>query len=159
MMRTEIDGSETHVEAGTTVLEAVRSLGGDVPTLCFDERQEPFGACRVRMVDVAGAPRPVAACTTPCRDGMAVDTLGPTARRIFAATLELVLSELPEPPAEHSELAAVARARRRRRATLAGSRARARPRPAAPVPRSATGALHLVRALRAVATRSRARSR
>ena len=50
--------------------EAVRSLGGDVPTLCFDERLEPFGACRVCMVGVAGARGPVAACTTPCRDGM-----------------------------------------------------------------------------------------
>lgn len=109
MMRIEIDGSETHVAPGTTVLEAVRSLGGDVPTLCFDERQEPFGACRVCMVGVSGAPRPVAACTTPCRDGMAVDTLDPTARRIAAATVELVLSELPEPPAEDTELAAVAR--------------------------------------------------
>jgi bidirectional [NiFe] hydrogenase diaphorase subunit len=109
MMRIEIDGSETHVKAGTTVLEAVRSLGGDVPTLCFDERQEPFGACRVCMVGVADAPRPVAACTTLCRDGMVVDTRDPTARRIAAATVELVLSELPEPPAEHTELAAVAR--------------------------------------------------
>ncbi|MEY2513851.1 MAG: formate dehydrogenase major subunit [bacterium] len=109
MMRIEIDGRTTHVEPGTTVLQAVRSLGGDVPTLCFDDRLQPFGACRVCMVGVAGAPGPVAACTAPCRDGMVVDTLDPTARRIAAATVELVLSELPEPPAEHTELATVAR--------------------------------------------------
>lgn len=108
-MLIEIDGVRAQVAPGTTVLEAVRALGGDVPTLCFDERQDPFGACRVCMVGVAGAPGPVAACTTPCRDGMHVDTHDPTARRIAAATVELVLSELPEAPAAHTELAIVAR--------------------------------------------------
>jgi len=107
-LRVEIDGTEHDVAPGTTLLEAVRAAGGDVPTLCFDARQAPFGACRVCMVGVAGAPGPVAACTTTCRDGMVVDTADRTARRIAAATVELVLSELPEPPAAGTELAAVA---------------------------------------------------
>jgi len=107
-LRIEIDGREAEVETGTTVLEAVRALGGDVPTLCYDARQAPFGACRVCMVGLAGAPGPVAACTTPCRDGMVIDTADPTSRRIAAATVELVLSELPEPPEAGTELAAVA---------------------------------------------------
>jgi predicted molibdopterin-dependent oxidoreductase YjgC len=106
----EIDGVQTEVALGTTVLEAARALGVYVPTLCFDERQEPFGACRVCMVGVDGASLPVAACTTPCRDGMQVDTQDPTARRIAAATVELVLSELPAAPAAHTELAVVAQA-------------------------------------------------
>lgn len=105
----EIDGTQHEVAPGATVLEAVRAAGGSVPTLCFDARQDAFGACRVCMVGVAGAPGPVAACTTPCRDGMKVDTRDATARRIAAATVELVLSELPMPPGEHTELAAVAR--------------------------------------------------
>ena len=107
-MNVEIDGTTIEVAPGTTVLEAVRAAGGDVPVLCFDERQEPFGACRVCMVGAAGAPGPIAACTTPCRDGLQVDTRDPTARRIAAATVELVLSELPVAPAPHTELAAVA---------------------------------------------------
>ena len=106
----EIDGVQTEVAPGTTVLEAARSLSAIIPTLCSDERQEPFGACRVCMVGVAGIFGPVAACTTPCRDGMKVNTQDPTARRIAAATVELVLSELPVAPGEHTELAAVARA-------------------------------------------------
>lgn len=105
----EIDGVQTEVAPGTTVLEAARSLGDTIPTLCFDERLEPFGACRICMVGVDGASAPVAACTTPCRDGMKVDTRDSTARRIAAATVELVLSELPAPPAPHTELAVVAR--------------------------------------------------
>ena len=108
-IRIEIDGTQLGVQPGTTVLEAARALGDTIPTLCFDERQDPFGACRVCMVGVDGAFGPVAACTTPCREGMRVDTTDPTARRIAAATVELVLSELPAPPAPHTELAAVAR--------------------------------------------------
>jgi bidirectional [NiFe] hydrogenase diaphorase subunit len=109
MIRVKVDGREIEVPSGTTVLEAVRSAGGTVPTLCFDERQVPFGACRVCMVGVAGAPGPVPACTTPCRDGMEVDTRDQTARRVAGTVVELVLSELPEPPRAHTELAAVAR--------------------------------------------------
>jgi len=105
----EVDGRPADVEPGTTLLEAIRAAGGDVPTLCFDERQAPFGACRVCMVGVAGTSGPVASCTTLCRDGMVVDTRDATARRIAAATVELVLSELPEPPGEGTELAAAAR--------------------------------------------------
>jgi len=60
----EIDGHEVTVEDGTTILEAVRAHGGEIPTLCFDDRQAPFGACRVCLVGVEGAPGPVASCTT-----------------------------------------------------------------------------------------------
>jgi formate dehydrogenase major subunit len=109
MIRVTVDGRAVEVAAGTTVLEAVRRAGAAVPTLCFDERQAPFGACRVCLVGVAGAPAPVPACTTPCRDGMEVDTRDQTARRVAGAVVELVLSELPEPPGAHTELAAVAR--------------------------------------------------
>jgi formate dehydrogenase major subunit len=108
MLRVEIDGVGADVAPGTTVLDAARALGVRIPTLCFDERQEPFGACRVCMVAIRGAPAPVASCTTPCRDGMVIDTRDETARRIAAATVELVLSELPEAPAATSVLAAVA---------------------------------------------------
>jgi predicted molibdopterin-dependent oxidoreductase YjgC len=108
-MRVEIDGLPVEVEPGTTILEAAQAAGRYVPTLCFDDRMAPFGACRVCMVALEGAVAPVAACTTPCRDDMKVDTGDATSRRIAAATVELVLSELPEPPAEHTELATVAR--------------------------------------------------
>jgi predicted molibdopterin-dependent oxidoreductase YjgC len=108
-MRVTVDDQAVEVAPGATILEAVRAAGGAVPTLCFDERQAPFGACRVCLVGVVGAPGPVPACTTPCRDGMQVDTRDQTARRVAGTVVELVLSELPEPPGAHTELAAVAR--------------------------------------------------
>jgi predicted molibdopterin-dependent oxidoreductase YjgC len=107
-MRVTVDGTELEVGAGATMLEAIRAAGTDVPTLCYDERQAPFGACRVCLVGVEGAPGPLPACTTPCRDGMAIDTQDETSRRVATAIVELVLSELPSAPAPHTELAAVA---------------------------------------------------
>lgn len=107
-----VDGVRVEVPASATVLEAVRAAGRDVPVLCFDDRLAPFGACRVCLVGVEvtdGAMNVVASCTTPARGGMVVLTREPRARRVAAAVVELVLSELPEPPAPHTELAAVAR--------------------------------------------------
>jgi NADH dehydrogenase/NADH:ubiquinone oxidoreductase subunit G len=108
VVKVTIDGIEIEVVPGTTILEAATQAGRYVPTLCFDERMDPFGACRVCMVGVEGAPGPLAACTTPCRDDMVVDTADETSRRIAGATVELVMSELPEVPGEHTELAEVA---------------------------------------------------
>lgn len=105
-----VDGVAVSLPAGATVLDAARAADRWVPTLCFDERQDPFGACRACMVGVEGSAVPLPACTTPCRDGMAVMTEDPTARRVATAVVELVLSELPEPPAAHTELAQVAAA-------------------------------------------------
>jgi formate dehydrogenase major subunit len=60
-------------------------------------------------VAVEGARAPIPACTTLVRDGMVIDTQDARARRIAGNVVELVLSELPNPPAEHTELATVAR--------------------------------------------------
>jgi bidirectional [NiFe] hydrogenase diaphorase subunit len=103
-----VDGIGLEVEPGTTVLEAAKLANRWVPTLCYDERMVPFGACRVCLVGIDGMERPVPACTTLCRDGMRVATADEQARRIAANVVELVLSELPRPPAPHTELAAVA---------------------------------------------------
>ncbi len=111
-MQVTIDGVQVDVEPGTTVLQAARAAGAAVPTLCFDERMAPFGACRVCLVGVAGPDGRadvVASCTTPCRADMVVDTCDPRARRVARVVVELVLSELPVTPAPHTELAAVAR--------------------------------------------------
>ena len=107
-MKVTVDGIEVEVEPGATILEAAQRVDRYVPTLCFDERMDPFGACRVCMVGVEGAPGPLAACTTPCRDGMVVSTEDETSRRIAGATVELVMSELPQAPGEHTELGQVA---------------------------------------------------
>ena len=62
MTRVSVDGVEVEVAGGATILEAAEQAGSWVPTVCYDERQEPFGACRVCMVGVAGSPKPLPAC-------------------------------------------------------------------------------------------------
>ena len=57
-MRVVIDGTELEVAAARPCSRPCTPLGATVPTLCFDERQAPFGACRVCMVGVEGAPGP-----------------------------------------------------------------------------------------------------
>jgi len=103
-----VDGTELRVASGTTILQAAKRAQSWIPTLCFDDRQAPFGACRVCMVAVEGAPKPLPACTTPCRDGMVIDTHDATSRRVATAVVELVLSELPNAPEPHTELAQIA---------------------------------------------------
>jgi predicted molibdopterin-dependent oxidoreductase YjgC len=107
-MEVFVDGVGVEVEPGATALEAARLAGKWVPTLCFDDRMAPFGACRVCLVAIEGAGAPVASCTTLCREGMRLDTADERAQRIARNVVELVLSELPEPPASHTELAEVA---------------------------------------------------
>ncbi len=96
-MQVTIDGQTADVAPDATVLEAIHALGKDVPTLCFDDRQAPFGACRVCLVKAEGVPGLIPACTTPCRDGMQISTRDETAHRVVKAIVELVLSELPRP--------------------------------------------------------------
>jgi formate dehydrogenase major subunit len=90
-----LDGRLVEATDGETILEVARREGVYVPTLCFDERLTPFGACRVCLVGVEGARGPLASCTTPVRSGMKVDTQDPVARRVAKTTVELVLSDFP----------------------------------------------------------------
>jgi formate dehydrogenase alpha subunit len=90
-----LDGKEVTCQEGDRILDVARRQGTYIPTLCFDERLAPFGACRVCLVGVQGARGPVAACTTPVRDGMVIDTADPTARRVARGVVELVLSDYP----------------------------------------------------------------
>ncbi|HVW19361.1 MAG TPA: 2Fe-2S iron-sulfur cluster-binding protein [Solirubrobacteraceae bacterium] len=108
MANVTIDGIEVEVADDATVLEAARAAGCDVPTLCFDDRQDPFGACRVCLVGIEGARAPLPSCTTIVRDGMVVDTRDERARRIASNVVDLVLSELPHAPDPDTELARVA---------------------------------------------------
>ena len=106
-----MDGRPVDVQEGATVLDAAAAAGVDVPTLCFDERLAPVGACRVCLVGVEGRRAPVAACTTPVGEDMVVRTDDPAAVAQAKSVLELLVSELPERaldvPAQRSELVRV----------------------------------------------------
>ena len=95
LVRLTIDGREVFASDRATILDVARRERVYVPTLCYDPRLAPFGACRVCMVGVQGAKGPVAACTTPVREGMVIDTQDATAKRVAKGVVELVLSDYP----------------------------------------------------------------
>jgi len=90
-----IDGKYIEVKEGTTILEAARKGGIYIPTLCDDPRLEPYGACRLCLVQVKGMPKPVTACTTPVSDKMEVITSTEQIERIRRTIVELLLSDHP----------------------------------------------------------------
>ena len=92
MVSLTIDGIQTQVAEGTTVLEAARGVGAYIPTLCYFEGLSNVGACRVCVVEVEGSERLEAACNTPVREGMAVMTASPRAEAARRTNLELLAS-------------------------------------------------------------------
>ena len=89
-----IDGREVTVPEGTTIWEAARDAGIEIPVLCHDERYDPVGVCRLCIVDV-GARVYAAACVRPCEDGMEVKTATPELDRNRAQLTELLLVDQP----------------------------------------------------------------
>ena len=73
----EIDGKAVQVQQGTSVLDAARSIGIKIPTLCDNEKLEAYGACRMCMVEIEtknGRKRLVASCVYPVEEGLRVQT-------------------------------------------------------------------------------------
>jgi len=86
-----IDGKECVGEAGQTILEAALANGIYVPSLCRFEGLTPSGSCRICTVRVGG--RPMAACTQPVSEGMAVENLSPELEDMRKALVEMLFVE------------------------------------------------------------------
>lgn len=95
IVKLTIDGKPVEVESGTTILEAAKRVGVDIPTLCYLEDINVMGACRVCVVEVKGAKTLQAACVTPVAEGMEVYTNTPRARNARKINVELLLSNHP----------------------------------------------------------------
>jgi NADH dehydrogenase/NADH:ubiquinone oxidoreductase subunit G len=91
-----IDGREVHAREGMTILEAARGAGIEIPTLCHRNELEPYGACRLCIVEIDG--RPVIACMTSVAGGLRVTTRTPALDRYRKTLLELQLSHAPHSP-------------------------------------------------------------
>jgi formate dehydrogenase major subunit len=90
--RMNMDGKEITALPGQTVLEAAKENGIFIPTLCFDERTEIYGACGLCVVEVEGNPKMVKACATTAAPGMVVRTNTARVRESRKTNLELLLS-------------------------------------------------------------------
>ncbi|MFH0777655.1 MAG: 2Fe-2S iron-sulfur cluster-binding protein [Candidatus Eisenbacteria bacterium] len=97
-VRLKIDGRELEVEKGLTILEAARTAGIEIPTLCFDEALEPYAACRLCVVEVSvkGAKIYAASCAYPVESGAEVRTSTETILLQRRLLVELYLARSPQ---------------------------------------------------------------
>jgi len=94
----EIDGKEVKAEEGTTILEAARSGGIDIPTLCYHRALTPYGGCRLCTVEIFRGRRSrlVTSCVYPVEEGLVVKTKSDTVIRDRKMLIELMLARAPK---------------------------------------------------------------
>lgn len=92
MVNLKINNIDVSVPAGTTILQAAKSVNIEIPTLCYMKEINEIGACRICVVEVKGARSLVAACVYPVNEGMEVFTSTPRVLKARRMTLELLLS-------------------------------------------------------------------
>jgi predicted molibdopterin-dependent oxidoreductase YjgC len=95
MLQITIDGTTLQAEAGKTILEVAREHGIYIPTLCYHPRLLPIGSCRLCVVEIEGADRPMTACTTLVQDGIVVHTQTERLNRLRRDALKLILTYHP----------------------------------------------------------------
>ncbi|NYZ14748.1 formate dehydrogenase subunit alpha [Azospirillum sp. RWY-5-1] len=91
----EIDGTAVSVPAGTSVMRAAMDAGITVPKLCATDSLEPFGSCRLCMVEIEGRRGTPASCTTPVAPGMKVWTQTDRLAKLRRGVMELYISDHP----------------------------------------------------------------
>jgi len=96
-VRLEIDGKQVEAEEGMTILQAARKAGIEIPTLCYNDQLEPYGACRICTVEIIkdGRKRYVVSCVYPVEEGLKVRTDSEEIRKIRKTLLELMLPLAP----------------------------------------------------------------
>jgi len=95
MVTLTIDGREVTVPAGTSVMRAAATVGGDIPKLCATDNVKAFGSCRLCLVEIEGARGTPASCTTPVGPGMKVKTQTPRLEKLRKGVMELYISDHP----------------------------------------------------------------
>lgn len=92
MVNVTVNGIAVSVPKGSTILEAARYAGVEIPTLCYLKEINEIGACRICMVEATGARGLVTACVYPVTEGMEIRTNTDRVQKARRTTLELILS-------------------------------------------------------------------
>ena len=95
MVNLEIDGFKVTVPAGTSVMRAAATIGIDIPKLCATDSVEPFGSCRLCVVQIEGGRGLPASCTTPVFEGMKAITQNAKLAEVRRGVMELYISDHP----------------------------------------------------------------
>ncbi len=91
----QIDGQRVTVPAGTSVMRAAALGDINIPKLCATDSLEPFGSCRLCLVEIDGRRGYPASCTTPVEEGMVVRTQSPKLQQLRKGVMELYISDHP----------------------------------------------------------------
>jgi NADH-quinone oxidoreductase subunit G len=95
MPKLTIDGIEITVEPGTSILQAAEQLGVEIPRFCYHDRLSVPANCRMCLVEVEVAPKPVASCALPCGDDMKVITGSDKVHKARQGVMEFLLINHP----------------------------------------------------------------
>jgi NADH-quinone oxidoreductase subunit G len=95
MPKLTVDGIEVEVPAGATVLQACEAAGAEIPRFCYHERLSIAGNCRMCLVEIEKAPKPVASCAMPAADGQVVFTTTPKVKKAREGVMEFLLINHP----------------------------------------------------------------
>src|SRR3712207_1037842 len=95
MAKVTVDGIEVEVPNGASVLQACEAAGKEIPRFCYHERLSVAGNCRMCLVEVEKAPKPIASCSYPVADGMKVFTDTPMVRNGRRGVMEFLLINHP----------------------------------------------------------------
>jgi len=92
MVNVKVNGIAVSVPEGSTILDAARQAGVEIPTLCYMKEKNEIGACRICIVEATGTRGLVTACVYPVSEGMEIQTNSEKVRKYRKTTLELILS-------------------------------------------------------------------
>jgi formate dehydrogenase major subunit len=95
MVELEIDGMPVSVPEGTSVMRAAAEAGVSIPKLCATDKLDPFGSCRLCLVEIDGRRGTPASCTTPVEAGMKVSTQTDRLAKLRRGVMELYISDHP----------------------------------------------------------------
>lgn len=95
MTKLTIDGIEVEVPAGSALIQACEAAGREIPRFCYHEKLSIAGNCRMCLVEVEKAPKPVASCAYPVAEGMVVHTDSPMVRNGRRGVMEFLLVNHP----------------------------------------------------------------
>ncbi|KAI1095114.1 NADH-ubiquinone oxidoreductase 78 kDa subunit mitochondrial precursor [Rostrohypoxylon terebratum] len=90
-----IDGKKVSIEAGSALIQACEKAGSTVPRYCYHEKLMIAGNCRMCLVEVERAPKPVASCAWPVQPGMVVKTNSPLTHKAREGVMEFLLANHP----------------------------------------------------------------
>ena len=95
MPKLTVNGIEVEVENGASILQACEEAGYEIPRFCYHERLSIAGNCRMCLVDLERAPKPVASCAMPAADGMVIDTQSERVKKAREGVMEFLLVNHP----------------------------------------------------------------